>query len=115
MKKILLAVITVFFITVTANATSEDATLTDVKESLYYLIKDYQTLISKIAISKNNIKSLQIKSDELIKKTKEIKKLKNEISLLKNKFAFEKNNNNYQDKIIDNFIKENNDKNEVSK
>ncbi len=115
MKKILVAVVTVFFITVTANATSEDATLTDVKESLYYLIKDYQVLSNKVTNSKNNIKSLQIKSDELAKNTKEIKKLKNEISLLKNKFDFEKNNNSYEDKIINNFIKANNDKNEVSK
>ncbi len=111
MKKISLAIMTVFFITVTANANSEDATLTDVKESLYYLIKDYQTLINKVEVSKNNIKLLQIKSNNLIKKTKEIKKLRKEIILLKNKFDFSKESNSSEDKIIDDFIKSNNGNN----
>jgi len=115
MKKVL-SIIAIFFIVNTAaNASSVDATLTDVKESLYYLIKDYQALSNKIANSKNDIKSLQVENSELFNKTKEIKKMKNEISLLKNKFGFEKDTNSRQDKIIDNFIKENSGKNKVSK
>lgn len=110
MRKVLLSIAAIFFITNIANASSEDATLTDIKESLYYLIKDYQTLSNKVTVSTGDIKTLQNKSNKLTKKTEEIKKLKKEIASLKNKFTFSKETDTPEDKIIDDFIEKNSDK-----
>jgi len=122
MKKILL--VTVFTITSLVASQQAQATLTDIKESLYHLIKDYQELKNKTTNHKGKLVNLDKTQRALLLKIDKIDKahLESEKEILEaistlqetDKLRvkqIEKLTINYEvdadDEIIDNFIKAN--------
>ena len=92
-KKVITTVAIGMILSPTLNAsTQHEATITDVKESLYYLIKNYESTTGAIKDNEENIKGLQAEIDKKFSKadassnalSKEITLLKGRIKALSN-------------------------------
>ncbi len=109
MRKILTSLFIVLSLVSVANASSEDATLTDIKESLAYLITQYKVLVKKQNLSQKNINQIKINdknSDLKIDTNKNnIKILQKKLSEINSKISFEKSKKSKDDEIIDTFVK----------
>jgi len=92
-KKVITTVAIGMILSPTLNASTQyEATITDVKESLYYLIKNYESTTGAIKDNEENIKGLQAEIDKKFSKadassnalSKEITLLKGRIKALSN-------------------------------
>jgi len=82
------------------------ATLTDIKEALYYLIKDYKALLNS---SQVNYQELNRKIDDLSKKIEKSKNMDTEAKkyYVKNNILIKEEKKDKYDEIIDEFVRKN--------
>jgi len=120
-NKILIGGLTALMLGSNVFASSEDATLTDIKESLVYLIEKYDDLGKKLNLTDNSIdesKKETAKNNEIINgNTKAIEKIKQRLFTMQEKIdtlekkipVFEKTqpSTDEYDKVIKNFIQKN--------
>ena len=84
-KRVITTVAIGMILSLTLNASTQyEATITDVKESLYYLIKNYESTTGAIKDNEKNIKGLQAEIDKKSSKADASSNaLSKEITLLK--------------------------------
>jgi seryl-tRNA synthetase len=117
MKKVIL--VTMIGGTMLFAGPSNYVGLTDVKDALYYLIKDYNSLLKKNKYNKKNIMKLQEnmnKEISSIKKTikvrnikvdNELKELLNKVNSLKKRALLIRKKEDKYDKYISSYVEEN--------
>ena len=105
----------VLILTIPAFASMQNqATITDIKESLYYLIKDYGNVKNRLKNLEANVSSQKINEETLKQKIEDLNgKLQSQktaidkISLQIEEFEIEPKRDNEDDRIIEMFIKNN--------